>query len=100
MVSLINKTILVTGASRRIGKEMALAIAREKGNVILHHNSSPKEAQQTSLEIERLGGVCEVVQADFSDPDKAIEIFSSILKKRNDLFGLVNNASIFQPLKF
>jgi len=100
MGSLKNKTILITGGARRIGRELALAVAREGGNIILHHNSSADEARNTADEIKDMGGFAEIIQADFSDPKSAIENFSQVFTAEKNLYALINNASIFQSLKF
>jgi NAD(P)-dependent dehydrogenase (short-subunit alcohol dehydrogenase family) len=98
-MSLKGKTIIITGASRRIGRAMALAVAKSGGNVIIHHNSSPDQAAATKKEIENIGRSAEIIQADFTDPAATISIFEKIFKSQL-IFGLVNNASIFVPLNW
>jgi len=55
---------LVTGAAKRIGKIVALLLARQGYDIVLHYHSSEKEAEKTSQEIIALGSDCLLVQAD------------------------------------
>jgi NAD(P)-dependent dehydrogenase (short-subunit alcohol dehydrogenase family) len=97
---LAGKKIIITGGARRIGKEFAFAVANEGAQVIIHHSRSPLEAQETADLIRNLGGSAEVISADFSDPKNAMLEFERIFSKPDDIFALVNNAAIFEPLKF
>ncbi len=96
-MSLNGKTILITGAARRIGKSMALAIARAGANVIIHHGHSPEEAAKTQWQIQTLGVEAHIIQADLNDPNHIDSIIPHALEF-GPLFGLVNNASIFDSL--
>lgn len=96
-MSLKGKTVLITGASRRIGRSLALAVARGGGDVILHHSHVPDQAAATRAEVEALGVQAHVLQADFDDPNQAAELVSRAASL-GPLYGLVNNAAIFEPL--
>jgi NAD(P)-dependent dehydrogenase (short-subunit alcohol dehydrogenase family) len=96
-ISLQNKNILITGAARRIGRAMALAVAREGGTVLLHHGHSPAEAEATRQTIETSGGKAYVLQADLIDPGQATGLMAQA-RVYGPLFALVNNAAIFEPL--
>lgn len=95
-----NKFVLITGGARRIGKEIVLACARSGASILLHHSSSYKEANQTANQVRELGVETEIIKADFSQPRDALNIFSECFEKIDNLWGLVNNASIFEPVKF
>jgi len=95
-----HKKILITGGARRIGREFALAVARQHAHVFIHHAHSRLEAEKLSREIDQLGGKAEIIQADFSEPEIAIKKFDHIFAKPDDIFALVNNAAIFKSLKF
>ncbi len=91
------KTVLITGAARRIGRSLALTIAHAGANVILHHGHSPKLAAQTQTEIKALGREAYVINADLSDTNQA----SELLYRANaygPIYGLINNAAIFDPI--
>jgi pteridine reductase len=97
MTGLTGKTILVTGAARRVGRLFALACGRAGANVIIHHGHSPAEAQSVKEEIASLGPRAWVLAADLSHADEV----SQLIERANELsplYGLVNSASIFEPL--
>jgi NAD(P)-dependent dehydrogenase (short-subunit alcohol dehydrogenase family) len=98
-MDLINKTVLITGAARRLGKEMALAAAKAGANIIIHHNRSHAEAEQTKSEIDALGRKVRIIQSDFSDPSQVQNLIAKAFEN-GPVFGLINNASIFSNLSW
>lgn len=97
MPNLTSKTILITGAARRLGRLFALACGRAGADLILHYGHSPAEAEALRDEIASLGRRAWVLAADFSHPESA----SQLIERANELsplYGLVNSASIFEPL--
>ena len=99
MVDLKGKKIFITGAAKRIGRQLALAAAENGADVIIHYGRSQSEAEQLANQIKHLGRNTETIQANFSDPENAMLDLEHIFKYK-DLFALVNNASIFEPVKF
>ena len=98
METLKGKKILITGASKRIGREFALAAAREGAAIFLHYSHSEKDALKTQQEIKEIGSTCELLQADFSNPRQAISTFKPLFQTQ-EIYALVNNASIFSQNK-
>lgn len=98
-MSLEGKTILVTGAARRIGRRLALAAAQAGADLVLHHGHSPVEADRLQQEIHSLGRQAIVVQADLEDPAQ-VEGMVKQASRLGQLFGLVNNAAIFTALEW
>ncbi len=96
-MSLNGKTILITGAARRIGRQLALAVAQAGANVVIHHSNSAEAARQTAAEIEQLGRQAWILQADFRQLS-AVENLISRAAAFAPLDALVNNAAIFEPL--
>jgi pteridine reductase len=96
-MSLIGKTVLITGAALRIGRSLALAVAQAGGDVVLHYGKSRKEAESLREEIEAAGRKAFILQADLADPVQAAGLISRA-REHAPLFALVNNASIFEPL--
>jgi NAD(P)-dependent dehydrogenase (short-subunit alcohol dehydrogenase family) len=96
-MDLKNRTILITGGTRRIGRSIALEIAKAGGNLIIHHRQSVDEANTIKNEIQRLGSRAEIVQADFTDPSKAISKFNKVFNS-DTIYALINNASVFTEI--
>lgn len=99
MNDLKGKTILITGAARRVGKIFALACGRAGANVIIHHGHSPDEAQALKDEIASLGPSAWVLTCDLSLPDSVSQLISQA-NQISPLYALVNSASIFENLSF
>src|SRR5882672_10865112 len=90
-----NKTALVTGASRGIGRATAAALARAGGHVLVHYGRSAREAESLVSEIETKGGLANAISADLGTPNGAALLAKqvrSIVGDRLDL--LVLNAGI------
>jgi pteridine reductase len=94
-MSLDGKRILITGAARRLGRIMALAVAQAGGTVIIHHGHSPDEAEETQQAIMAMGKSAHIVQAGLSDPAQAASLVAEA-SSFGPLFALVNNAAIFE----
>src|SRR6202035_3857161 len=95
MTTLQNKTALVTGASRGIGRATALALSEAGARVLVHYGRSKQEAESLVAEIQSNGGHADAISADLGTPDGA-----SLLAKQvrtivgNRLDVLVLNAGI------
>jgi NAD(P)-dependent dehydrogenase (short-subunit alcohol dehydrogenase family) len=96
-MTLEGKTILITGAARRLGRSMALAVAQAGGDVIIHHGHSPDQATKTQAEIAALGRKAHILQADLNDPQQIQDLIPHA-QQWGPIYGLVNNASIFDAL--
>ena len=95
-----NKTIFISGGARRIGKEIALACALAGASIILHHGHSDDEAEDTAQRITHIGRKAAIIKADFSQPDEALKTITDKLIGVDNLYGLINNASLFEPISF
>jgi NAD(P)-dependent dehydrogenase (short-subunit alcohol dehydrogenase family) len=71
MTTLQNKTALVTGASRGIGRATASALAKAGAHVLVHYGRSTQEAESLVAEIQTKGGRADEVSADLGTPDGA-----------------------------
>jgi len=89
--SLEGKTVLVTGAAKRVGRGIALRLAREGARVAIHYNHSEAEARQTSSEC---GGAA-LFRADLAKVSEIERMFAGIEERLGGLYGLVNNAARF-----
>jgi pteridine reductase len=99
-MDLNGKVALVTGAAHRVGKAIALALAREGANLVIHYGSSESAAQQTAAEIATLGAEAISVQADLSDPPQIEALFEALQSRFGRLDVLVNSAASFQKRPF
>jgi NAD(P)-dependent dehydrogenase (short-subunit alcohol dehydrogenase family) len=92
-----DKFVLITGGARRIGRSLALAVARAGSDVVVHYGQSEDEADSLRAEIEALGRKAILLQADLADPAQINALIPRILE-HGPLYGLVNNAAIFAAL--
>ncbi len=96
---LSGKTVLVTGGARRIGAAICLAIAKEGGNVVIHHGHSDQMALETANEIRATGQKAYIVKSNLNEPDEVRSLFAKA-RKKTQIDALVNNAAIFSPQRF
>ncbi|MCG3116554.1 MAG: SDR family oxidoreductase [Candidatus Manganitrophus sp. SA1] len=94
-MKLKGKTVLVTGAGRRVGKSIALALAERGARVAIHYNRSKKEAQTVVKEIKKRGGTAHAVQGDLTKGRDCERIVQETVKVLGRLDVLVNNAAVF-----
>ena len=88
---------LVTGAGRRIGRDIALRLAREGYGVALHALRSTEGAAAVAAEIAAAGGRAAVVAADLADPAAAMALVGRAAETLGPLSLLVNSAATFEP---
>ena len=89
-----NKVAVVTGASRGIGRGIALAMAREGAMVVVNYNGSKDRADEVVSEIEANGGKAVAIQCNISEFASAKEFFEGVVKEYGKIDILVNNAGI------
>ena len=90
------KAVLVTGAAKRLGREIALQFARQGWDVAVHYGRSEQEARETIREIEMMGVKVQAFQADLADEAATKDLFLAVSKAFPNLACLVNSASIFE----
>ncbi len=88
------QTAIVTGASRGIGKAIAIFLAKEGAEVIINYSSSLENANKVVSEINSFGGKAYPLQADISNENSVNELIKTVLEKNNKIDVLVNNAGI------
>lgn len=99
-MNLDGKVAMVTGAARRVGKSIALALAGKGAHILVHYDRSEDDAQQTAEEIRRLGVRAEIVQANLGNPVSIEQMFTAAESHFGRLDVLVNSASAFQKRDF
>jgi len=93
------KTVLITGAARRLGRLFALACAHAGANVVIHHGHSDADAKTLHAEISGLGRHAFIFQADLNDSSQAQNLIPRI-NESTPVHFLVNSAAIFKSLAF
>ena len=94
----MNKTILITGAAQRIGKEIALSFFNKGWDIVIHFNSSRLEAEALAdkMNSERSNSAM-IVQANLDNADEVTKLVKKTLSKNSRIDALINNASTFYP---
>ena len=92
------KVVLVTGAAKRIGRGIALRLAERGARIVIHYQTSEKEARKTAAEC----GDALLVRANLESVPEIVRMFEEVEQRMGRLDGLVNNAARFtrfDPLK-
>jgi len=94
----MNKKILITGAAKRIGKEIALSFFNKGWDIVIHYNSSKVEAEALAFKMnsERSNSAM-LIQANLDDANEVEKLAEKILSKNGTIDALINNASTFYP---
>lgn len=96
-IDLNDKVALVTGAAHRVGRAIAIELAKNGVNILVHyHSSDPSQVRDTIHEIKSHGVDAFYVQADISQPEGIDVIFEAIQERFGRLDIVVNSASNFQ----
>ncbi len=94
MERFVGKTAIVTGASRGIGREIALLLAKEGARVAVNYSGSKDKADEVVKLIADAGGEAFAIQADVSDADSVKNMVDQTLERFGSIDILVNNAGI------
>ena len=86
----------MTGAAKRLGREIALQFARQGWDVAVHYGRSEQEAKETVREIGMMGVNSQAFQADLADETAVKKLFTTVSQQFTNLHCLVNSASIFE----
>ena len=96
----MSKTVLVTGASRGIGREIAWKFAQNNYNVAINYCHSEEKAVNLKEKIDSFGGVAEIFKADVSNYCDVRNMADAVYRKFGTIDVLVNNAGISEQLLF
>lgn len=88
------KIALVTGASRGIGRSIALTLAVEGWSVVINYRANQQAAQEVEQTIQQLGGQAKIIRADLSIPDQRDQLVERTLTDFSRIDLLVNNAGV------
>ncbi len=90
-----NRTAIVTGGARRVGKAIALGLIESGAKVFVHYNRSSAPAEVLLAEIEAMGGVADIGSVDLSQPHQAAQLVDMAQEALGPVSILVNSASGF-----
>ena len=96
----MSKVIVITGASRGIGKEIAKTLSKKGYQIIANYNKSEKEIKELKQELEKENINIEIIKADVSKRTEVTEMIQYIIKKYKKIDALINNAGISQIKEF
>ena len=99
-MKLKGKVVLITGASRGIGRATALLFAREGANVAVNYIKAEKEASKVGEAVQKLGSKAITVKADVADEVQVKEMVKEVVGKFGGLDILVNNAGVVFDVPF
>ena len=94
----MNKVALITGATRGIGKEIAITLASIGYNIALNYRKENDELANTKQEIEKNNVECIAVQGDVSNYNDAENMVAKVIEKFGNIDVLVNNAGITKDM--
>jgi NAD(P)-dependent dehydrogenase (short-subunit alcohol dehydrogenase family) len=88
--------VLVTGAARRLGREIALALAAAGWQVAVHYRGSAEDAMETAAKCHRLSGASATYDADLQSEDAVRALLPRVVAHFGQVDAVVNNASLFE----
>ncbi|MCL2473479.1 MAG: SDR family NAD(P)-dependent oxidoreductase, partial [Alphaproteobacteria bacterium] len=89
--------ILVTGAAKRLGREISLELARHGWDIIAHYNTSEEAAKSLAKEIQDLGRDCCLLEMDLNNLESVKKLVPYLWQELGAIKGIVNNAAVFEP---
>ena len=98
--SLLNRVALVTGSGKRLGRAVAIGLAEQGADVVIHYRSSEAEAREAVAEIEKLERRSVALQADLAQISELPQLFQKVQANFGRLDILVNSAANFLQTEF
>jgi len=96
----MNATVLVTGSSRGIGRAIALALASDGYDVVVHCRARVAEAEQVAAEVRALGRAARVLQFDVVDRGRCTDVLAADIEAHGAYYGVVCNAGLARDAAF
>ena len=93
--SLRGQKVLITGAAKRLGRELALSLAQAGADIVVHHRASAAEAESLAAEIEEAGSSAWILAGDFEGTEEPERLFGRALDEAGRIDVLINNASLY-----
>lgn len=96
----MTKTVLVTGASKGIGKAIACQLAQDGFDIVIHYHSDQKGAQETLNTIEKNGGKGRLISFDVANRLQCQQTIEADIEQHGAYYGVINNAGIIRDGAF
>jgi pteridine reductase len=94
MSTLAGRVALVTGAGKRVGREIAVALGAERMRVVVHYNGSEHGARETAHLIDAIGGMATLARADLTDVSECERLIDDVVREQGTLDALINSAAM------
>ena len=99
-MELTGKTVLVTGAAKRVGREIACTLARRGAKIAIHYRNSGAAARKVVWELEQLGVKSLAVQAELTRSGDVKRMVERVIRQFGQIDVLINNAAVFPKTPF
>ena len=90
------RTVLITGAAKRLGREIALTLAKEGWRVAVHYRDSVEDAAKTVADCKKLAGACASFRANLASETAVRNLLPTVIEEFGHVDALVNSASTFE----
>ena len=97
---MVERAVLITGASRGIGRAIAIALAKDGFDIGVNYNSYSEGADEVVRRVMNLGRKAVPIQADVGQENEVKEMVKTFTREFSDVFGLVNNAGVYNRKEF
>ncbi|WP_407331342.1 3-ketoacyl-ACP reductase FabG2 [Enterovibrio sp. 27052020O] len=96
----MNRDVLVTGASKGIGRAIAIQLAKDGFNVVIHYGRDLAGAEATRADVDAAGAQCRLITFDIADRKQCRDVLEADIQAHGGYYGVVNNAGVTADTAF